>query len=106
MGKHQNFYLPYLKICNYVVIINASKINVTGQKLVKKVYYRHSGYVGNLKKIFFEEMLNKFPERIIKYSVSGMLPKNRLGKYMLTRLKIYPHNLHKHIAQKPLVINL
>ncbi len=106
MGKHQNFYLPYLKIYNYVVVINASKISVTGQKLLKKIYYRHSGYVGNLKKFFLKDMLKKFPERVIKYSVKGMLPKNRLGKYMLTRLKIYPNNLHNHVAQQPFLIKI
>ncbi len=105
MGKNSSNYLPYFDICNYVILINSSKIIVTGNKINNKMYYRHSGYVGNLKCISFLNMLKKSPNYIIKKAVKGMLPKNILGHRMLGRLKIYTGVNHKHNSQKPICID-
>ncbi len=106
MGKNKSNYLPNINIGDYVVVINASKILVTGNKKFDKIYYSHSGYVGNLKSITFKEMLNKSPEYIIKKAIKGMLPKNILGNLMLKKLKIYSGYFHKHGSQKPILIDI
>ena len=98
-GKHRAGYVPYLNTGDYVVVINAEKIRVTGSKLEQKKYYRHSGYHGGLKETTLQELLVTYPERVIQQSVKGMLPKNTPGKRMLSRLKVYAGESHPHSAQ-------
>ena len=98
-GKHRAGYVPYLNTGDYVVVINAEKIRVTGSKLEQKKYYRHSGYHGGLKETTLKELLATYPERVIQQSVKGMLPKNTPGKRMLSRLKVYAGENHPHSAQ-------
>jgi len=98
-GKHRAVYVPYLNTGDYVVVINAEKIRVTGSKLEQKKYYRHSGYHGGLKETTLQELLVTYPERVIQQSVKGMLPKNTPGKRMLSRLKVYAGESHPHSAQ-------
>lgn len=105
-GKHKPIYSPHLDCGDYVIVINAEKIRVTGRKLDQKIYYRHSGYPGGLKSITLREQLAKHPERVIKAAVKGMLPKNRLGRKMLKKLKVYAGDSHPHQAQKPKVLEL
>ncbi|QJC37933.1 50S ribosomal protein L13 [Enterobacteriaceae endosymbiont of Donacia bicoloricornis] len=106
MGKHKIFYLPYIDIGDYIIIINANKIKITGNKKKNKFYFNHSGYSGGLKKISFEKLIKKNPCKIIQHSVKGMLPKNKIGVLMLNRLKIYSGLTHKHIAQKKNILNI
>ena len=105
-GKHKPIYSPHLDCGDYVIVINAEKIRVTGRKLDQKIYYRHSGYPGGLKSITLREQFAKHPERVIKAAVKGMLPKNRLGRKMLKKLKVYAGDSHPHQAQKPKVLEL
>ena len=99
MGKHKPSYSPHIDNGDYVVVVNAEKIRVTGKKLKQKIYYSHSGYPGGLKEITLGEMLKKHPERVIIYAVEGMLPKNKLGRKMLKKLKVYAGPTHPHGAQ-------
>lgn len=101
MGKRKPGYSPHLDLGDFVVVINAEKVKVTGKKLKDKIYYHHSGYPGGLKQRTFKELLEKHPERIIELAVKRMLPKNRLGRKMLKRLKVYKGPEHPHQAQKP-----
>ncbi|HEY84254.1 MAG TPA: 50S ribosomal protein L13 [Chloroflexi bacterium] len=105
-GKHKPIYTPHVDCGDYVVVINAEKIWVTGRKLDQKIYYRHSGYPGGLKEITLREQLNKFPERVIEHAVKGMLPKNRLGRRMFKKLKVYAGAEHPHAAQQPQPLEL
>jgi large subunit ribosomal protein L13 len=89
---------------DFIVVVNAEKINLTGKKLKEKIYYRHSGYPGGIKATTAEKMLEKKPEDILRIAVRGMLPKNSLGRQMLTKLKIYRGSEHRHEAQVPLVL--
>ena len=98
-GKHRPGYVSYLNTGDYVGVINAEKIRVTGNKLEQKKYYRHSGYHGGLKETTLQELLSTYPERVIQQSVKGMLPKNTPGKRMLSRLKVYGGENHPHGAQ-------
>ena len=98
-GKHKPGYVPYLNTGDYVVVVNAKKIHVTGKKIEQKKYYRHSGYHGGLKETNLQQMLDKHPDRVIKQSVKGMLPKNIPGRRMLGRLKVYEGSEHPHQAQ-------
>ena len=98
-GKHKPIYVPYLNTGDYVIVINAEKVRVTGKKMEQKIYYRHSGYHGGLKERTLSQVLEKTPERVIKHSVKGMLPKNTLGRRMLSRLKVYAGDNHPHEAQ-------
>ena len=98
-GKHKPGYVPYLNTGDYVVVVNAKKIHVTGKKIEQKKYYRHSGYHGGLKETNLQQMLDKHPARVIKQSVKGMLPKNIPGRRMLGRLKVYEGSEHPHQAQ-------
>ena len=98
-GKHKPSYAHNLLTGDFVVVINGDKFKVTGNKLLSKKYYRHSGYIGGLTEQTMEEMLAKFPERVITQSVKGMLPKNKLGRKMLLRLKVYVGDQHPHEAQ-------
>ncbi|TET93091.1 MAG: 50S ribosomal protein L13 [Desulfobacteraceae bacterium] len=100
-GKKKPIFTPHMDAGDYVVVINAEKIILTGNKVEKKIYYHHSGYVGGLKETTAKEMLLKRPENLIKFAVKGMLPKNSLGRRQLTKLKIYAGQDHPHQAQKP-----
>ena len=99
MGKHKPQYVPYLDTGDYVVVINAAKVKITGNKAKQKTYYRHSGYPGGLKSVTLEKMLETHPERVIEYAVKGMLPHNRLGRAMFKKLKVYNDDNHPHKAQ-------
>ncbi|HHU52648.1 MAG TPA: 50S ribosomal protein L13 [Clostridiaceae bacterium] len=100
-GKHKPEYTPFLDTGDYVVVVNADKIKVSGKKEKDKVYRRHSGYPGGLKEVTLGEVRAKHPERIIKHAVKGMLPKNALGRQMLKKLKVYAGPEHNNQAQKP-----
>ena len=101
MGKHKAIFAPHIDTGDYVVVINAARVRVTGKKAEKKYYYRHSGYPGGLKSQSFEELFSKNPVRVIELAVKGMLPRNRLGRAMLKKLKVYPGDEHPHQAQVP-----
>ena len=105
-GKHKPIYTPHVDTGDYIVVVNASKIRVTGNKMKDKVYYKHSGYIGNMKSMNLETMLEKNPERVIMKSVKGMLPKNKLGNAMLKKLRVFAGPEHNHISQKPEVLEL
>lgn len=105
-GKHKPIYSSHLDTGDFVIVINCEKIKVTGNRLDDKVYYRHSGFMGGLKEITLREQLEKFPDRVIKSAVTGMLPKNVLGRQMLTKLKVYVGSEHPHSAQKPEILEL
>ncbi|VVC76366.1 50S ribosomal protein L13 [Aquicella siphonis] len=105
-GKHKPEYTPHADAGDYIVVINASQIKVTGKKEQDKVYYRHSGYPGGLKETTFEKLQAKDPAQIIEIAVKGMLPKNPLGRAMLRKLKVYAGAEHPHGAQQPVEINL
>ena len=100
-GKNKPTYTPHVDTGDYVIIVNADKIKVTGKKLEQKIYYNHSDYVGGMKETTLKEMLAKHPERVIEYAVKGMLPKGPLGRSMYTKLFVYAGPEHKHEAQKP-----
>jgi large subunit ribosomal protein L13 len=99
MGKHKPIYVPYLDTGDYVVVVNAARVSVTGKKAEQKIYYRHSGYPGGLKSYTFEELSARHPTRVIELAVKGMLPKNRLGRAMFKKLKVYVGGDHPHHAQ-------
>lgn len=105
-GKHKPEYTPHADAGDYVIVLNAEKIRVTGKKEDEKVYYRHSGYPGGLKETKLKDMRAKDPTRIIELAVKGMLPKNPLGRDMLRKLKVYAGTEHPHTAQQPIEINL
>ncbi|RME00840.1 MAG: 50S ribosomal protein L13 [Deltaproteobacteria bacterium] len=105
-GKHKATFAPHLDTGDFVVVVNASKIRVTGRKLDNKIYYRHSGYMGGLKAISLRRLLEKDPERVIREAVRRMLPKNRIGRKQLSKLKIYAGSEHPHKAQKPVPLAL
>lgn len=106
MGKHRPTYTPNVDTGDFVIVINADKIHLTGKKLQQKVYYRHSQYPGGLKETVAADMLKKNPERMIMLAVKGMLPKNKLAARMLTRLRVYAGSNHEHQAQQPENITL
>ena len=101
-GKHKPTYTPSMDGGDFVVVVNAEKIRVTGDKANQKIYYRHSNYPGGLKKTPYKIMLQKHPERIIRMAVKGMLPRNRISRHMLLKLKVYAGPNHPHTAQSPL----
>jgi large subunit ribosomal protein L13 len=100
-GKHKPIYSPSVDTGDYVIVVNAERIHVTGRKLDQKIYYRHSGYPGGLKEITLRNLLQKHPTRVIEHAVRGMLPKNRLGRRMFKKLKVYAGPDHPHAAQQP-----
>jgi len=100
-GKHKPEYTPHVDTGDYIVVVNAAKVRVTGNKTQNKMYYRHTGYVGNLKSSTFAEMIDKHPERVIELAVKGMLPKNPLGRAMYRKMKVYASSEHQHEAQQP-----
>jgi large subunit ribosomal protein L13 len=106
MGKHKKDYTPHVDNGDFVVVINAEKIHVTGKKLEKKIYYKHTGYMGHLKETPLKDMLAKKPEEVIRLAVRGMLPKNRLRDRRMKRLKVYAGPEHPHQAQNPQKIEL
>lgn len=103
-GKNKPTYTPFLDTGDYVIVINAEKVHVTGKKLDQKVYHHHSDYVGGMKEATLREKLNKRPEEVIEMAVKGMLPKGPLGRKMYTKLFVYAGPDHKHAAQKPEVL--
>ena len=105
-GKHKPMYTPHMDCGDHVIVINAGKIQVTGKRLDQKVYYRHSGYPGGLKSITLRDQLQKHPTRAIQLAVRGMLPKNRLGRQMIKKLRVYASDTHPHEAQQPKVLEL
>lgn len=105
-GKHKPEFAPHIDVGDFVVVINVDKIRVTGNRLDQKMYYRHSGYPGGLTGITLRKMMEKSPERVIEKAVWGMLPKNRLGRKLLKKLKIYAGPEHPHAAQQPRQIKL
>ena len=100
-GKHKPIFTPHIDTGDYIIVVNAEKVKVTGKKLNQKIYYHHSGYVGGLKQTTLKEMLAKKPERVIELAVKGMLPKGPLGRQMYKKLFVYAGPEHKHAAQKP-----
>lgn len=99
MGKRKPIYAPHLNTGDFVVVLNASKVRVTGRKAEQKTYYRHSGYPGGLRSVSYSEMMEAHPTRVVEHAVKGMLPHNRLGRDMLRRLKVYAGDVHPHEAQ-------
>jgi large subunit ribosomal protein L13 len=100
-GKHKPEYTPHVDTGDYIVVVNAEKVAVTGRKAADKVYYHHTGWIGGIKSITFEKLVDKAPERIIEIAVKGMLPKNPLGRAMFKKLKVYKGTEHRHSAQQP-----
>ncbi|MEE2984091.1 MAG: 50S ribosomal protein L13 [Pseudomonadota bacterium] len=105
-GKHKVTYTPHMDTGDYIVVVNAEKIRVTGNKASDKIYYRHSGFPGGLKRITFEKLQQKSPETIIQRAVKGMLPKGPLGRAMFRKLKVYAGPDHRHAAQQPIQLEL
>jgi large subunit ribosomal protein L13 len=105
-GKHKPIYSPSVDAGDYVIIVNAQKIQVTGRRLDQKKYYRHSGYMGGLSEITLRDQLERYPNRVIEAAVKGMLPKNRLGRQMIKKLKVYAAADHPHQAQQPAVLEI
>lgn len=105
-GKNKPIYTPHLDTGDFVIVVNADKVTLTGRKMKEKVYYHHSGYPGGIKEITAEKLLAKKPAEILRIAVRGMLPKNSLGRQMLRKLKIYAGPNHPHEAQKPMPIEL
>ena len=105
-GKHKAEYTPHVDTGDYIVVINAEKIRVTGAKATDKMYHRHTGYPGGLKSISFEKLIDKAPERVIQGAVKGMLPRNPLGRAMFKKLKVYAGTEHPHSAQQPQALNI
>lgn len=105
-GKHKPIYSPSVDAGDYVIIVNAQKIQVTGRRLDQKKYYRHSGYMGGLSEITLRDQLERYPNRVITAAVKGMLPKNRLGRQMIKKLKVYAAADHPHQAQQPATLEI
>ena len=100
-GKHKPIYTPHLDCGDFVIVVNVDKVRVTGRKLDQKIYYRHSQYMGGLKSINLRDQLAQHPDRVLLAAVKGMLPKNRLGRQMIKKLKLYAGEAHPHQAQQP-----
>jgi large subunit ribosomal protein L13 len=105
-GKHNPLYTPHVDTGDWVVVVNAEKVVLTGRKFDQKMYYRHSGYIGGLKSITAKKLMEKRPEDLIRHAVKGMLPKNSLGRKLFKKLKVYTGNEHPHAAQQPEVLTL
>ncbi len=105
-GKHKPIYAPNLDTGDFVIVVNAKKIHVTGRKMDQKLYHRHSGYPGGLTSVTLREQLSRHPTRVIRSAVRGMLPHNRLGRSMLRKLKVYAGDSHPHAAQEPKSLQL
>ncbi len=105
-GKHKPVYTPHVDTGDYIVVVNAEKVRVTGRKAADKMYHHHTGFPGGIKSINFEKLIVKAPERVIQHAVKGMLPKNPLGRAMFRKLKVYAGPEHKHTAQQPKALEL
>lgn len=105
-GKHNPLYTPHADMGDWIVVINAEKVMLTGKKLDQKRYYRHSGYIGGLTETTAKDLKEKRPEDLIRFAVKGMLPKNKLGKKLFKKLKVYAGDQHPHEAQQPAVVEL
>ena len=105
-GKHKAEFTPHVDTGDYIVVINAEKVRVSGKKAKDKMYHHHTGYMGNLRSFSFEKMIERAPERVIAEAVKGMLPKNPLGRAMLAKLKVYAGPTHSHQAQQPQALEL
>jgi|TARA_B100002052_G_scaffold58906_1_gene51896 large subunit ribosomal protein L13 len=105
-GKHKPIYTPHVDTGDYIVVINASGIKVTGNKMKDKMYHKHTGYIGNLKSMNLETMMNKSPERVLTKSVRGMLPKTKLGNAMIKKLKVFAGPEHTHGSQQPQTLEI
>jgi|TARA_R110000850_G_scaffold13440_3_gene43511 large subunit ribosomal protein L13 len=105
-GKHKPEYTPHVDTGDYIVIVNAEKVAVTGKKASDKMYHRHTGYIGGLKSISFDKLIVKAPEQIIETAVKGMLPKGPLGREMFKKLKVYAGDVHPHAAQQPQALEI
>jgi len=104
-GKHNLMFTPHVDTGDHVIVINADKVVLTGRKLKNKTYYRHSGYMGGIKNITAEKLMEKQPEDLVRFAVKGMLPKNRLGRKLFKKLKVYCGNEHGHQAQQPILLD-
>ncbi len=105
-GKHKPEYTPHVDTGDYIVVVNAAKVRVSGRKATDKMYHHHTGYIGNLKSISFEKLIASHPERVIELAVKGMLPKNPLGRAMFRKLRVYGGPGHEHAAQQPQVLDI
>jgi large subunit ribosomal protein L13 len=105
-GKHKPEYTPHVDTGDYIVVVNAEKIRVTGNKLKDKMYYRYTGYVGNLKSMPLEKLMEQHPERALQYAVKGMMPRNSLGRKMLSKLRVFAGPEHSHEAQQPIPLEI
>ena len=105
-GKHKPAYTPHVDTGDYIVVVNAEKIRVTGNKLKDKIYHRHTGYIGNLKSVSLQKLLDETPERAVQYAVKGMLPRGPLGRQMLSKLRVFAGPEHSHAAQQPIPLEV
>ncbi len=105
-GKHKVEYTPHVDTGDYIIVVNAEKIRVTGNKMKDKLYQRHTGYIGGLKSISLEKQLQQHPDRVIKSAVKGMMPKGPLGRQMYSKLKVYAGTEHRHAAQQPVPLDI
>ncbi|NNL55620.1 MAG: 50S ribosomal protein L13 [Woeseia sp.] len=105
-GKHKPEYTPHVDTGDYIVVVNAEKIRVTGNKLRDKMYHRHTGYIGNLKSVSLQKLLDETPERALQLAVKGMLPRGPLGRQMLTKLRVFAGPEHTHTAQQPVTLEV
>ena len=105
-GKHKPEYTPHVDTGDYIVVVNAEKIHVTGNKLKQKIYHSHTGYIGNLKSITLEKQLQKAPERVIEHAVKGMMPRNKLGRAMFKKLRVYAGPEHQQQSQQPQALDI
>jgi len=105
-GKHKAVYTPHVDTGDYIIVVNAAKVRVTGNKAKDKIYHHHTGYIGNMKSISFEKQIARRPERVIELAVKGMLPKNPLGRAMFRKLRIYAGADHGHSAQQPQALQI
>ena len=105
-GKHKATYTPHIDCGDYIIITNASKVKLTGDKLNKKLYYNHSGYTGGLRTRTTKEMISKYPVEMVETAIKGMLPNGRLGRQMYKKLFVYEGETHPHMAQKPVVVEV
>ncbi len=105
-GKHKPEYTPHVDTGDYIVVVNADKIRVTGRKASDKMYYRHTGYIGNMRSISYEKLQQRAPGRVLELAVKGMLPKNPLGRAMYRKLKVYAGPEHRHSAQQPKALEI
>ena len=105
-GKHKAEYTPHVDTGDYIVVVNADKIRVTGNKMKDKMYHRYTGYIGNLKSMPLEKMMQEKPERALELSVKGMMPRNPLGRKMLSKLRVFAGPEHSHAAQQPITLDI